>query len=131
METQRKKTDKLLKKLAYDIATNEPYDAFDWIYGELLNIKQALLKGRFYIGVISVSNSGMSRRVKLAYIKNNTLYAIRHPKILKLAGCNEDGRISGCGMDMLFAAQYNLFHSLHKNYKQAHYQRRMKRYNEL
>jgi len=131
METQRKKTDKHLIKIADKIAKDGYCTSSGWIYNELVNIKQALLNGRFYVGVVKASQSGMSRTIKMAYIKNNTLYAIRHPKILKLAGCNKDGRISGCGMDMLFAAQKNLFHSLHKNYKQAHYQRRMKRYNEL
>lgn len=98
---------------------------------QLNNIKEALLKGRFYAGVIKRSASGMSRTIKLAYIKNNRLYTIHNPNFLKLAGCDKNGRIGGCGMDMLFHAQYTLFHNLHSNYKQAHYQKRMPQYNNL
>ena len=97
----------------------------------LTQIKNALLNGRFYAGVVSVSRSGMSREIKLAYLYKNKLIKITDPEILKLAGVNSKGRISGCGMDMLFHAQYTLFHNLHDSYKRAHYQRRMKRYREL
>lgn len=98
-------------------------------YITLHNIKQALLKGNFYIRVESVSSSGMSRKLKMAYIKNNKLYKISDRFILKLAGCDKNGRISGCGMDMCFSAQYDLFIELHSSYKKAHYQKRMPRYN--
>tara|TARA_A100001201_G_scaffold4020_4_gene8577 strand:+ start:6585 stop:6806 length:222 start_codon:yes stop_codon:yes gene_type:complete len=73
----------------------------------------------------------MSRKITLAYIHKNKLYKITDEKILSLAGCNKNGTISGCGMDMLFHAQYTLYHNLHKSYKQAHYQKRMKQYNNL
>ena len=98
---------------------------------QLNNIKEALLKGRFYVGVNTVSSSGMSRTLSLAYIKNNQLVHITDPEILKLAGCDKNGRISGCGMDMCFHAQYTLFQNLHSNYKQAHYQKRMADYRSL
>ena len=98
---------------------------------ELTRIKKALLNGRFYVGVVSVSRSGMSRKIKLAYVYRNELRKIKDPQILKLAGVNSKGNISGCGMDMLFHAQYTLFHNLHTSYKKAHYQRRMPQYKEL
>lgn len=97
----------------------------------LTDIKKALLKGNFYIGVQSVSSSGMSRVLKLAYIKNNRLHTINDQFLLKLAGCDKNGRIGGCGMDMCFHAQYTLFHNLHDSYKKAHYQKRMTSYNNL
>ena len=103
----------------------------EWNAETLTKIKNALLNGRFYAGVKNVSSSGMSRIITLAYIYKNKLHTIRDEQILSLAGCSKDGRISGCGMDMLFHAQYTLFHNLHKTYKQAHYQKRMKRYNNL
>tara|TARA_R100001463_G_scaffold20208_3_gene49307 strand:- start:176 stop:601 length:426 start_codon:yes stop_codon:yes gene_type:complete len=100
----------------------------EYISKELTKIKNALLNGRFYAGVVSVSRSGMSRKIKMAYIYKNELITIRDPKILKLAGVNKNGSISGCGMDMLFHAQYTLFHNLHTNYKKANYQNRLKPY---
>jgi len=48
--------------------------------------------------------------------------------IYKLAGCDKNRRISGCGMDMLFAAQYNLFRALCPGKR---YQDSMARYNSL
>ena len=102
-----------------------------WKSEELTRIKNALLKGKFYAGVESVSKSGMSRTIKLAYIYKNKLHTIRDTEILSLAGVSANGRISGCGMDMLFHAQYTLFQNLHKSYKQAHYQKRMAKYNNL
>lgn len=106
-------------------------DYFKQYQTELTRIKNALLNGRFYAGVISVSRSGMSRKIKLAYLYKNQLRKIRDPQILKLAGVNSKGSISGCGMDMLFHAQYTLFHNLHTSYKKAHYQKRMPQYKEL
>jgi hypothetical protein len=105
-------------------------DYIGYYYSELLRIKNALLKGNFYAGVQSVSRSGMSRIIKLGYTYKNKLISIRDPKILALACCDKNGKISGCGMDMLFHAQYTLFHNLHANYKRARYQTRMKRYND-
>ena len=102
-----------------------------WNSEELSRIKSALLNGRFYASVESVSSSGMSRVIKIGYIYKNKLHIIRDEKILELAGISKNGRISGCGMDMLFHAQYNLFMSLHRSYKEAHYQKRMARYNQF
>jgi hypothetical protein len=100
-----------------------------YYYSELLRIKNALLKGNFYAGVQSVSKSGMSRVIKLGYIYKNKFRSINDPQILALACCDRNGRISGCGMDMLFHAQYTLFNNLHSSYKRANYSTRMKRYN--
>lgn len=98
---------------------------------QLTQIKNALIKGNYYTCVNSVSKSGMSRNITIAYIYRNKLITIRNPKILELAGVSKKGRIGGCGMDMLFHAQYTLFQNLHKSYKQAHYQKRMAQYNTI
>ncbi len=100
-------------------------------YTKLTKIKNALLNGRFYAGVKSVSASGMSRIISIAYIHKNKLHTIRDPQITALACMDKKGRIGGCGMDMLFHAQYTLFNKLHKSYKVANYQQRMKDYNLL
>jgi hypothetical protein len=106
------KTNNHLMKLAEKIEKKANYPSVEYVYGILVDLKNALLHGKYYTGVMSVSRSGMSRKIKIAYIKNNTLHTICHSGILNLAGCNKDGRIDGCGMDMLFAAQYNLFCTL-------------------
>lgn len=98
-----------------------------WNAEEMVEIKKALLNGKFYIGVESVSASGMSRTIKIAYIKNNKLHGVTET-IYKLAGCDKNRRITGCGMDMLFAAQYNLFCELCPDHD---YTKTMKRYNSL
>lgn len=93
----------------------------------LKEVKEAILKGRLYLGVESVSASGMSRVIKIKYIKNNKLHGV-NDLIYKIAGCDKNRRIGGCGMDMLFAAQYNLFTTLCPRLR---YQDKMPRYNEL
>lgn len=125
-------TTKHIQKLSEELTKNEEpkyrETSKDYILQELTKIKNALLNGRFYAGVVSVSRSGMSRKIKLAYIYKNELITIRDPKLLKLAGVNPKGDIWGSGMDMLFQAQYTLFQNLHTNYKRANYQNRLKPY---
>lgn len=94
---------------------------------ELVAVKTALLSGHYYTGVVSVAKSGMSRIIKIAYIENNKLCGVSD-SVYKMAGCDKNHRISGCGMDMLFHAQYNLFVTLCPEYK---YQDMMQRYNSL
>ena len=126
------KTTKHIYKIAEEFTKDEQIKyrehSKDYVLRELTRIKNALLNGRFYAGVISVSSSGLSRKVKLGYIYKNELITIRDPKILKLAGVSPKGNISGCGMDMLFHAQYTLFQNLHTSYKRANYENRLKPY---
>ena len=105
------KKNKHLLKLA-ETTDKEVGWGVDYTYTQLLNLKNALLKGNYYTCVVKASASGMSRIIKIGYIKNNTFHEVRHNGILDLAGCDKNGRIGGCGMDMLFAAQYNLFTAL-------------------
>lgn len=100
---------------------------FDSNLKELKAVRKALLSGRYYTGVESVASSGMSRIIKIAYIADNKLHGVGDD-IYKLAGCDKNHRISGCGMDMLFAAQYNLFRAL---CPEMRYQNKMQRYNSL
>ena len=99
-----------------------------YILQELTRIKKALYKGNFYMRVDSVSKSGMSRKIQFAYTYKNKIVSVSNKHILKLAGCAKDGRISGCGMDMLFHAQYTLFINLHSSYKKANYSKNMNQY---
>jgi len=93
----------------------------------LNHLKTALLNGDYYTRVDKVSASGMSRTISIGFIRKNKLRKV-DDFIMKLAGCDKNGRIGGCGMDMLFAAQYNLFLKLCPNHR---YQSAMKSYNYL
>jgi len=130
------KPSKHIERLAHKLAIKDekentyPMNAGRYIE-ELQAIKDALLAGNFWMRVDSVSKSGMSRKIVMAYMKNNRPVKIWNKQILQLACCDKDGRIGGCGMDMLFHAQYSLFHALHRSYKEARYQKRMKSYNYL
>lgn len=106
-------------------------DSVNHFYNELTKIKNALLKGKFYISVVKVASSGMSRTLKLGYIYKNNFIHIRNEHLLALAGLDKNGRVYGCGMDMLFHTQYVLFNKLHRTYKEANYSKRMKTYNEI
>ena len=92
------------------------------------HLTYALLKGRFYIGVRSVSKSGMSRELAMAYVDKYGVLQEVWPAVYSLAGCDKNKRIKGCGMDMCFAAQYDLFHILCPKMR---YQDKMPRYNHL
>lgn len=125
---------KLAEKLANESIKNESWykqEDFEWLketnIKHLNELKEALLKGRYYTSVDSVSSSGMSRTIKIKYIKNNQLNGVTE-EIYSLAGCNKNRSIKGCGMDMLFHAQYNLFQALCPN---LDYSKKMKRYNNL
>lgn len=74
-------------------------------------VKQALIEGNFHIDVVSVARSGMSRKLKLYIVHNNKIIELP-VEYLKLAGCNQSGRINGCGMDMLWLAHNNLCKAL-------------------
>lgn len=123
------KTTKRIKALAAEISKNNRYDSIEYIERELTDLKNALLKGRYYTGVDSVARSGMSRVISIGWIKDNHFKRAPH-FVYKLAGCDSNGRIGGCGMDMLFAAQYNLFTQLCDS-KRLPYQKHMERYNDI
>lgn len=93
----------------------------------LAHLATALETGNYYTRVDTVARSGLSRTIRIATIMDGV---IREAPmyVYKLAGCNNKKRIEGCGMDMLFAAQYSLWCATHKDSEP--YQR-MPRYKEL
>jgi len=121
-------TTKRIQALAAELAKDYQYNSIEFIEGELNDLKNALLKGNYYTNVESVSRSGMSRVIAIGWIKNNR-FVSASDFVYKLAGCDVNGRIGGCGMDMLFAAQYNLFQYV-CDQKRTPYQSHMKRYND-
>ncbi len=122
-----------LNAAKYDIKNSSSFDEDDlgriceWNYEELQSVRKALLKGHIYLMVESVSKSGMSRTIKIKYIENNKLFGVSD-FIYTLAGCDKNNRIHGCGMDMLFLSQYNLFCEICGD---KDYTKDMPRYNEI
>jgi len=76
------------------------------------SVKKQLREG-VYAQVNTVSRSGMSRTISLFIKHKGEIINLNSTPFWKLYGDsrNDDHqvRISGCGMDMLFAASYNLF----------------------
>ncbi len=119
---------KLIKDLAVKLSKENEYTSAEYAGTILTRVKKSLLNGRYYTGVTSVSRSGMSRTIEIKYIYKNELRSVPD-FIYKIAGCDKNKRINGCGMDMLFSAQYNLFQTLTS--KRMRYQDKMTRYNSL
>ena len=94
----------------------------------LLDVRQAILKGRFYIGIRSVAKSGASRVLAMVFVDKDGEIQEVWPAVYSLAGCDKNRRIRGGGMDMCFGAQYDLFRELCPNMR---YQEKMPRYKRL
>lgn len=94
----------------------------------LIDVRKAILKGRFYMGVRSVAKSGMSRTIAMALVDKYGELQEVWPAVYSLAGCDKNNRIKGGGMDMCFAAHYNLFQNLCPDMR---YQDKMPRYKYL
>lgn len=105
---------------------NTWFDA-DYCRRSLLLLREGLLTGNYWTAVRSVSASGMSRTIVVSVLVDNEFFTITQPEILDLASIDKNGRISGCGMDMLFAAQYDFFQALCPDHP---YQTAMPRYRE-
>jgi hypothetical protein len=76
------------------------------------NTYKAILKGLIIADVVSVSKSGLSRRIKFYYIKNNKIVrATNAISFLLNKGHNyihnEGLKVSGAGMDIIFHTLYN------------------------
>ena len=106
---------------------NTWFDA-DYCRSSLLLLREGLLTGNYWTAVRSVSASGMSRIIVVSVLANNEFFTITQPEILDLASIDKNGRISGCGMDMLFAAQHSFFHFLCPD---KDYTKEMPRYRDL
>ena len=76
--------------------------------------------GRILYTVTHVSSSGMSRNINIKSFEGamtNGSYR-NYYMMLKILGYmfakySSDIKVSGCGMDMLFATNYNIIHMLH------------------
>lgn len=72
---------------------------------------------KIYSVVMSVSSSGMSRRIKFFVAQNNKIIDVTHAVAYSTNNRLKDYKlsISGCGMDMCFAIVYNLGNILFPN----------------
>jgi len=82
---------------------------------------KAVKSGRILYTVTSVSRSGMSRNILIKSFEGTMRKGSyrTYYNFLKILGFrfvnNSDSiRVSGCGMNMLFATNYNIIHKLHK-----------------
>jgi hypothetical protein len=82
--------------------------------------------GHVYTMLTYVSRSGMSRSIKLLYVRDNTIYQVPG-KLIENLGYKYDKKngghkIGGCGMDMGFALVYDFCrHYYSDGYKLSHH----------
>ena len=80
----------------------------------------AVKSGRILYTVTSVSKSGMSRNISVKSFEGKMTegWYRNYYVFLRILGYSLDTgyniRVSGCGMNMLFATNYNIIHSLHR-----------------
>ena len=99
---------------------------------DLRAIRQTIMKGKVWARILSVSSSGMSRKIMFIRIKHNSIENIT-PEIAWLTGNSligdyKDGKytdnglnVGGCGMDMVFHTLYNaLSNNQSRKWKQKH-----------
>jgi len=98
------------------------YTESDFISDSIRYIN-AIKEGRVICAIGSVSKSGMSRTIRLLECAP-TKYELRYIYLnfyafMRCLGYKASGkygdyfRINGCGMDMIFATNYNIIHSLY------------------
>ena len=107
-------TNEMIKR----IESNEYYSKEDFIKDCQTYIK-ALKSGRLQYRVTSVSKSGMSRDILISSFEGSMAkgYYRNYTSMLEVLGFNfaskyaSEIRVKGCGMNMLFATNYNIIHT--------------------
>ena len=125
MKKEEKIQEKILnnKEIINNIKSLNYYSIGHFMYDCERYIK-AIKEGRIIISVVSVSSSGMSRRLKFLSCER-----VKRIKAIKYNYCNYNCflnslgyktrnsdfsfNVSGCGMDMIFSTNYNIIHSLY------------------
>jgi hypothetical protein len=96
-------------------------------------VKQAILEGKIYANVNSVSRSGMSRRISFYMVEDGAISRVTR-EVAWLTGWVPVGEnksrgkymvdaglyVGGCGMDMIFHTLYTALHEQAKDWNQ-HY----------
>lgn len=110
----------LSNEVIKNIGKQSYYDAERFTADAKRYIK-AIKEGRMINSIGSVSNSGMSRTIK--FVEMNKLgkqcRIYNFFVFFKVMGYtpvkqSDYFRINGCGMDMIFATNYNIIHNLHR-----------------
>lgn len=103
-----------------DSINNDYYTTEDFIADAKTYIK-ALKSGRVQYRVTHVSQSGMSRDINIQSYEGtmNKGYYRNYITMLQTLGYrfskhSWDIKVSGCGMDMLFATNYDIIHTFHR-----------------
>lgn len=110
-----------ISKIASMIKGNEYYNCEMFIFDAKAYI-EAIENGTMIVDIVSVSNSGMSRRLKFLACQRNKRskqhYYRQFNSFLNALGykVNNDGNfiVYGCGMDMVFATNYDIMHALER-----------------
>lgn len=99
--------------------SKEEYYTKDMLLDDIQTYIKALKEGRLQYMVISVSSSGMNRNILVQSCEQNkntnNFYFRQYSRMFEMLGykLNKDYniKVSGCGMNMLFATNYNLIHT--------------------
>lgn len=105
----------LSKEILNNLKKNEYYNEEDFIYDCKVYIK-ALKSGRLQYTVTNVSKSGISRDINIQSYEGTMAkgYYRQYTGLTDALGYKRSGwadiRVGGCGMNMLFATNYNIIH---------------------
>ena len=99
--------------------SKEEYYTKDMLLDDIQTYIEALKEGRLQYLVMNVSSSGMNRNILVQSCEqnktNNNFYFRQYSRMFEMLGykLNKDYniKVSGCGMNMLFATNYNLIHT--------------------
>ena len=109
--TLSKETEKRLSK--------EEYYTKEMLLNDIQDYIKALKEGRLQYLVMNVSQSGMNRNILIQSCEqnksNNNFYFRQYSRMFEMLNYKLDKdyniRVVGCGMNMLFATNYNLIHT--------------------
>lgn len=99
--------------------SKEEYYTKEMLLNDIQSYIKALKEGRLQYLVMNVSPNGMNRSILIQSCEqnktNNNFYFRQYSRMFEMLGykLNKDYyiRVSGCGMNMLFATNYNLIHT--------------------
>ena len=110
---------KLSVEVQKNISKESYYNETDFVNNAKAYIA-AVKSGRILYTVTSVSKSGMSRNISIKSFEGKMTegYYRNYIGLLRALGYKIDGfgsvKISGCGMNMLFATNHSIIHTLHR-----------------
>ena len=99
--------------------SKEEYYTKEMLLDDIQDYIKALKEGRLQYLVMSVSQSGMNRNILIQSCEqnksNNNFYFRQYSRMFEMLNYKLDKnyniRVSGCGMNMLFATNYYLIHT--------------------